>query len=162
MHYCYCIPLFSTVYCVLLHGLWYWLYNQRIRDGPRDFPHAYAAPFRPSEYSWQGTTGCYVSRRIYDYIPFFYAYKYISLSILCIPVSTCSFLPSHPTTQSDLSSIPDTHDIKTHCLPNPTTPPIFLIPLMPRKHHRRLTPGYSALTSPSVFPSLPTATSPTP
>ena len=31
--------------------------TQRIRDGPRDSPHAYAAPFRPSEYSRWGTEG---------------------------------------------------------------------------------------------------------
>ena len=67
-----CYLLFGTYYLVaaavsryVLHRLWYLICvlfvcvtcevppgaSPRGRDGPRDFPLAYAAPFRPSEYS---------------------------------------------------------------------------------------------------------------
>ena len=69
----YCVRLLChillTLQCVVLLYIIFSLFvsfyvtdsNQRLRVGPRDFPHAYAAPFRPSEYSRQGTKGTYIT-----------------------------------------------------------------------------------------------------
>ena len=94
-----------------------------------------------------------------------YIYIYQLLSLVCNfehPCQCLFFLPTSPHHTVTISHPYLTRTTLTHIpSPIPPTPPIFLIPLMPQKHHRRLTPGYTALTSPSILLLLPTTNSPT-